>query len=431
VKRLLRAVPPGTLAVGCGLAVLGAASYIHLAAAGHTLDPAGQSSVSVLWALVFSLGIGLFMPVEQEVARLVAGRPVAAGGVSPVLRTGAVLTGILLASLLAVLVAFAGPLADRLFDGDRAMVWALCGAFVGLAASHLTRGVLSGRGMFGWYGAQLGLDGGLRIVLAGGLALAGVRSAAAFAFVLAVAPLAAVLLTLPPVVRALGPGAPVPLPTLARGLTLLIASSLLAQVVVNIGVINARLLEPGEPAFVYALLSAIVLARVPLFVFASLQAALLPALARASAAEDTAGYRRLLLRALAIVALLGVAGGVVAVALGPWLVRELFDAADVLTRIDFVWLAAGTLAYMLALVLGQAVLARGWHGIQALGWLVGTVVLVAITLGPGDVRQRVELAFAIGSAAVIPVLVPFAWRPHRPGAAAEPTPAVSAGIPVD
>jgi hypothetical protein len=137
-------------------------------------------------------------------------------------------------------------------------------------------------------------------------------------------------------------------------------------------------------------------------------------------------------RALVVVSLLGVGGAVPAIALGPWLVRVLFDATDVLTRVDFAWLAAGTVAYMVALVLGQAVVARGWHGSQALGWLAGAVVLTAITLGPGDVRLRVELAFAVGSAAVVPILLPFAWRRHRPGPdQREPVPSVSAGIPVD
>ncbi|MCU1656289.1 MAG: hypothetical protein JWO57_945, partial [Pseudonocardiales bacterium] len=35
MKRLLRVVPAGTLVVGSGLAVLGLASYVHLAVAGH------------------------------------------------------------------------------------------------------------------------------------------------------------------------------------------------------------------------------------------------------------------------------------------------------------------------------------------------------------------------------------------------------------
>ena len=84
-------LPPGTAAVGSGLAVLGAASYVHLAVAGHTLDPARMSSVAVLWSIVFAIGPGLFFPVEQEITRIVAGRRVHRDGAGPVLRRGALL----------------------------------------------------------------------------------------------------------------------------------------------------------------------------------------------------------------------------------------------------------------------------------------------------------------------------------------------------
>jgi O-antigen/teichoic acid export membrane protein len=302
---------------------------------------------------------------------------------------------------------------------------------VGLAAGYLTRGVLSGLGRFGWYGAQLGIDGGLRIAMAAGLGLAGVRSPLAYALILAVAPLVSVALTLPGVLRDLRPGAPVALRALCQGLGLLLASNLLMQVIVNIGVINVKLLSPGDTAFAGSLLNALVLARVPLFVFASLQASLLPALTRAIAAGDIPAYRRLLVRSVGMVTLLGVVGGVPAVAFGPQLVRLLFGKPDVLGRLGFAWLAAGTLAYMVASVVGPAVLARGRHAAQTLGWLVGTAVLVAITLGPGDVRLRVELAFAFGSVAVIPVLAPFAWSRHAPVVTSVPEPVVVAGRKAD
>jgi O-antigen/teichoic acid export membrane protein len=389
----------------------------------------------VLWAIVFSVGIGLFMPVEQEVARMVAARSVAGGGAAPVLRTAAMLTGGLLVAVLAVLALASGPMARHLFDGDRGMVLALGGAFTGLAAEHLTRGILSGLGRFGWYGAQLAVDGGLRIVIAAGLGIAGVDSPLAFALVLAIAPAAAVVLTLPPVLRGLGAGPAVSLAALCSGLGLLIASSLLAQVVGNIGIINVKLLEPDESAIAGALLSALVLARIPLFVFASLQASLLPALTRSVATGDIDGYRRQLARALVVVGLLGLAGAVPATLFGPDLVRLLFDVRSGVNRVDFAWLAGGTLAYMIATVLGQAVVARGWHAGQALGWLVGTVVLVVVTLGPGDVRLRVELAFAAGSLVVAPVLLPFAWRRGRPpatdGAGPDPVPTLATGRPAD
>jgi hypothetical protein len=97
-------------------------------------------------------------------------------------------------------------------------------------------------------------------------------------------------------------------------------------------------------------------------------------------------------------------------------------------------LTFGVLAYMFATVLGQAVVARGWHAGQAVGWLIGTIVLIGVTLGPGDLRLRVELAFAIGSLAVIPVVLPFAWRKGRQPLAPpvlDPTPTLTAGRPAD
>jgi O-antigen/teichoic acid export membrane protein len=411
VRRLAGLLPAGTLAVGAGLAVLGVASYVYLAAAGHTLDTADMSSVSVLWTIVFSVGPGLFLPVEQEIARIVAARRVHRQPAGPVLRRGAVLAAAILVLLLAVLLAGSGPVADRLFAGDRSLVWVLAGALGGLAVAHTTRGVLAGLGRFGWYGAQLGIDGGLRIAMAAVLGALGVASSVWFGLVLALAPIASVLLTAGPVLRARGAGPQVGWAELCRGLGLLLVSALLAQVVVNIAVINVRLLDPDDTAVAAALLSALVLARVPLFVFASLQASLLPGLSTAVAAADPAGYRRLLARALAVVTALAVVGAAFAVPLGPWLVRVLFDTPGVLGVADFAWLAAGTCAYLWAMVLGQGVLAHGRHRDQALAWVAGTAALVLVTLLPGDVAQRVELGFVAGSLVVVAALLPGVRTP--------------------
>ncbi|MFB7261833.1 hypothetical protein ACFCXH_06670, partial [Streptomyces nojiriensis] len=80
IAKLLKALPPGTAMVAGGTAVLGAASYIHLAVAGHSLSEADKAGVSVLWTLVMSVGIGLFFPIEQELTRIVAARVVRGEG---------------------------------------------------------------------------------------------------------------------------------------------------------------------------------------------------------------------------------------------------------------------------------------------------------------------------------------------------------------
>jgi O-antigen/teichoic acid export membrane protein len=203
---------------------------------------------------------------------------------------------------------------------------------------------------------------------------------------------------------------------MCRGLGLLIGTMLLAQLVVNVAVINVRLLSPGDPAVVGALLAAMVLARVPLFVFTSLQASLLPGLAGAIAAGDQARFRQLVARGCAVVTGLGIGAGVPAAILGPWLTRLLFAARPALGHADFAVLAAGTLCYMLAMVLGQGAMAMSRHRDQLLAWLAGTVVLVAVTLGPGDVRLRVEVAYALSSLTVAAALaLVLSLRTRRPG----------------
>lgn len=400
-RRALAMLPPGTALVGAGTAVLGLASYIQLAAAGRTLPSDKMAGVSVLWTLVFSVGLGLFFPVEQEVTRLVAARVVAGEGAAPVLRRAAITSLSLLAVVCVPVVVFARPIAHRLFDGNVSLVGALCGAFGALSVAHVTRGMLAGVGRFRVYGTQLALDGALRVFFSVLLAVAGVDSPLLFAAVLTVPTLISVAVTAPWVLRAAQPGLPGPvLPwrALGAGLLALIPSTLLAQLLVNISVISVKLLAPKDTALITALLSAVVLARVPLFVFGSLQASLLRGLSAAVAAKDRHAYRQLLLRTAVFTGLLGGTGGLAAVLLGPWLVPRLFGSPDLLGWTDFAWLSAGTLFYMLASVLGQALQTTGGHGRQLLAWAVGTAVLIAVTFSPIPIRDRVEIAYAAGAA---------------------------------
>ncbi|HBW18733.1 MAG: lipopolysaccharide biosynthesis protein [Streptosporangiaceae bacterium] len=434
--RVLGLLPSGTLLVGAGLAVLGLGSYAHLAIAGHVLSKPAMAAMSELWAIVFALGLGLFFPIEQELIRLVAARREVGEGITPVVRRATVLAGLIFAATLIALVAAARPMASALFGGDIALVWTLAAAFLALAVVSVSRGVLAGMGRFNAYGSQLGIDGALRIVLACGLGVAGVRSPAAFGLILTVAPLLSAALTLRPLLQDLHPGPPVTWRVMCQGLGLLIGTMLLAQIVVNVAVINVRLLSPGDTAVVPALLDAMVLARVPLFVFASLQASLLPGLAAAIAAGDQARFRQLLVRGCGIVTVLGVAGGLPAVVLGPWLIRVLFNARPVLSYADFALLAAGTLFYMIAMVLGQAAMSISRHRDQLFAWIAGAIVLTVITLSPGDVTFRVVAAYALSSltvclvlAVVLLVRLPKLARAGAPGPAEVMQPAGYTGEP--
>lgn len=398
IWRLSAALPAGTGLVGAGLGILGLAAYGFLAIAGHALDPGDYSDLAVLWMIVFSVGPGLFFPFEQELGRLVAAHRAQGTGAGPVAARITLVGLAVLAVLLTIIFALRAPLADSLFNGDARLVDVLAANLVALTAAHLSRGLLAGHGGFGRYGTQLALDGVLRVALAAVLAAAGVRQAAGYGLVLAVAPLIAVALTARPGMLRPVPGPDVPYSGIAARLGLLVASSTFWLAVVNAGVVSARVLAtPAQAALAGALLSGLVLARIPLFVFSSVQASLLPALSTAAAAGDRAGFRRLLNRTTVAVAGLGAAGAVVCVAVGPWLVRVLFDAGTILDRVDFAWLAAATALYMVATVLGQAGLALAGHRDQAIGWAVGFLVLVGVTSLPVETLLRVELAFLAGS----------------------------------
>jgi hypothetical protein len=96
----------------------------------------------------------------------------------------------------------------------------------------------------------------------------------------------------------------------------------------------------------------------------------------------------------------------------------LFGAEEpVLGCLDFFLLSAGTVAYMFAMVLGQALMVFKRHNLQLLCWAVGTAVLAVITLAPGDVALRVIVAYALGSTATVLAML-AALRLSFPGAGA-------------
>ena len=433
-RRITSALPAGAAVVGAGLAILGVAAYVYLAIAGHAMSATGYADLAVLWMIVFSIGPGLFFPLEQELSRMVADHRARGLGARSIAIRIAVIGGGLLLALSAALLAARGPLTALLFDGRGQMVEVLVLNLAALTAAHLSRGLLSGHAAFGRYGAQLALDGLFRCGLAGVLAATGADSPAAYGLALAIAPLAAVALTVNRSVLAPEPGPAAPYHRVTAGMGLLIASSTLWLGLVNASVVSARLLAaPSEAVLAGALLSGVVLSRIPLFAFSAVQASLLPALSGAAARGDRAGFRRLLLRTSGAVAAMGVAGAVICIAIGPWLVRVLFGNTQLLSRADFAWLGLATVIYMLATVLGQAGLALGGHRDQAVGWAAGFAALLAMTLAPLSILLRVELAFLVGSAVAAVVLALHLrrrarrWQP-QPDATPAPAAAGAAGL---
>lgn len=392
-------LPEGTLAVGGGLVVSGLAAYGFLVVSARALGPEEYAPLGLLWTVVFLVGPGFFLPVEQEVSRALAERRARGQGGGPLLRRAAMLTAAVLGVLLVAVAATAPLSLDKLFDGDVLLVVGLGLALLGTAAGHLARGACSGQGRFVPYAVFLAADGLVRLAICLGLATAGVDSPGLYGVAVGVAPVVAVLIAVAGQRGLVVDGPEAGWGELSRALGILLVASVLSFTLVNGGPMAIDLLgEESEEAQTGRFLNGLVIARVPLFLFQAVQASLLPRLSALAGAgrfdEFRTGLRNLLAVTVAIGAV-ATAGGFL---LGPEVVSLLFGSEFELDHRTLGLLALSCAAYMLAVALAQAVIALGGHRLVALSWAVGVAAFgVTTAFASDDLFLRVELGLVAGS----------------------------------
>jgi O-antigen/teichoic acid export membrane protein len=395
-------LPEGTLAVGAGLLLNGLCSYGFLAVSGRVLGPVEYAPLATLWAVIFVIGPGFFLPLEQEVSRALAARRGRGVGTGPVLRRAAVLGGILAASLVVATVAVGPLMTDRLFNGEWVMVAALAIGQVAFYVTHLARGGFSGLVRFRAYSTLIATDGALRFGFCVALAVIGFEVAGPYGVALAIAPIVAVVIALRGQRGLVTPGPDAPWSELSTALGWLLFGSVLAQTLPNIPVVAVELLSTADQAgAVSEFQVGLIVARVPLFLFLAVQAALLPKLSALAGAglidEFKSGFRRLVV----VVVGIGALGTVAAFTVGPWAVRLLWGSEFDLDNRTLGLLALGSALYMLAVAMAQAVIALHGHARQAFVWLAGVTVFVIVVaaMGGSDVFLRAEVGLVAGAAA--------------------------------
>ena len=402
-------LPEGTTAVGLGLIISGVATYGYLSITKRALGEDLFAPVSLLWFLTFILAPGFFMPVEQEVGRALAHRRALGQGSRPVVQRAAVLEAILLVTITVVMLAISPLLVTHLFDDSWSLFFALLVAFWSYALAHLTRGVWSGTGRFNAYGLLMGSEGVVRMLGAVALAVVGVKAVGPYGLLIGLPAVVAVLLSRRHQHNVLEPGPEASWSELTPNLGWLLVGSVFAAALLNAGPIAASLLKSSsnENALVSQLSTGVIIARVPLFLFQAVQAALLPKLARLAAAgeltEFRVGFRKLLVVVVGTAAL----GTAAAFVLGPWAV-SLFDATLSRSTITLLALASGL--YMIATAIAQAVIALRGHHQVAFGWISALTTFVIVTaLAGDDLLLRVNLGLVSGSTVAL-VWFAFALR---------------------
>jgi len=391
-------LPTGTAAVGAGLLVAGLSAYGFLIVADIPLTEVEFSPLSALWSLVFLAGPGLFLPLEQEISRALAERRARGQGGAPVVRRAATVGAGLGLAVLVLLIATARWSVDHLFDHQLLLLVGFTLGLAGALCGHVTRGCMSGTGHFKGYATYIGADGFLRLLGCVLCVVLGVSTAGWFGIALGIAGLLAVPVALSVERPHLREGPESAFREISSALGYLLAASLLAFGIMNIGPVIVKLLATEAQADAAGrFVKGVVIARIPLFLFQAVQAALLPKLSALAGAGRLGDFRSGLKRLLVVVAGLAVAGTLVGFLLGPFVVGIMFPDADLGAR-TLGLLAAGSGLYMLALACAQAVIALGGHRDQALGWAIGMASLILATwLVSDDLFLRVELGLLIGS----------------------------------
>ena len=394
--RPFRALPSGAITVGAGLAVSGVSAYAFLALASHTLSPSQYASLATLWSLTFLIWPGSFVALEREVARRVASAKSFdlddRRHMGDVYRFGAVLTAVAL-----IVVVISHSYLSHLFGREDWLTVDLAIAGPTIAFQFIVLGIFAGNSDFTGYSLVLALEGASRLALGGVLILLALHTAGPLGLALATAPLIAVLAVVKRLRRcnwklsgiAIGAATP---------LIWSLASNLCLSALVNSGPVLVRIIGRNQPAAIAGkFLSALVIVRIPIFLYAAASGPLMPALVESATRHDWSAFRQTLKRLVILVIALGGAAVPAAALAGPHLMSLVFGKEYVLDSASLALMAGTSGLLILGSTLSVALTATGAVRYMFISWLSGIAVLGISCLIPLDVIRRVELALLFGS----------------------------------
>jgi O-antigen/teichoic acid export membrane protein len=378
----------------------GGLTYVFLAIISRALDDSAYDAFSVYWSLSLIIGFGLFLPVEQELSRLGgAGSGAAALGRAGVrVSLEVAVAGLALLGLLSPLLVALGV--------EPTVLLLAAGFLVVSALQFATRGLLLGAGRLITYSRVLVYDSVLRVALALALAIltwTGVSGATGVEFALAL--MVAILLAHVPFL--VGPlrrgseGAPSLAGTIRSAMLTLIAGTVAAQLLLNVGpiLIDAAGLREGLAGAFQATFS---VARIPLFILVPLQGALVAPLAVLVSTGRARAMTSLMLRIAAAIAALAVVAAVVAALIGPWGIELVFGEGRALEPLQTGLLVAGVFVHAGLVISVQALIAAQRHLRTTYAWLAAVSVFVVATAAlwtPVGAVTAVAIGFLVGSLA--------------------------------
>ena len=397
LEHLMERLPDGTISIGGGLLVNGVTAYIFITISSRDLGAEAYSPVALLWALSFLLGIGFFLPLEQETARIVASRVGRGEGVGPVVRLAGQLGGVLALFLLVISLASRQWFTNEFFNGETTLFIGLLLVVTGLGTAHLVKGTLAGLGRFNGYARYIIGEGVGRLLLVGVVLMFTTKSVGAYGLAIGLAPFLGIFIATTKQKEVFTPGPKAKVGDLSRALGSLLLASVATALVLNASPLAVQILATDQEIDESGkFLNALLVARVPLFFFQAVQAALLPRLSRLAGQEKFLELWRELKRLLSLVVGLGAAAVLFMGLLGPQIVVFAFGEEFRVSHGDMALLACSSAGLMIALSLTQALIACKAQGRMATAWVVGVGVFpAALSIAKNHLFLRVEIALII------------------------------------
>lgn len=384
--------------VGAGFLVSGVASYGFLVLAARALGPARYAPLAAFWSLAFLIGPGVFSVSEKEATRRISAGLAVKKSDGPVTRRIALIGLLTCFALVLVGVVCESFLRLDLFNGSWIMFAALTLSLPSIFVQYMAEGVVIGNSRFTAYSAVISAEGVARLAGAVLLVLVGVRTAGPFGLVVAIAPALSVLVAVPTLRRSTLGGQFVDYRTLLRSIAWLVGGSLGLTIMVNSGTVLAKALAHGESSEIASrFLAGMVLVRVPLFLYNSVAATALPALAADAASNHWDSFNHKLNRLLGWVCLLGLVTTGAAGLIGRSLIRLVFGTAYDLPSPDLAALAGSVAALLVATTLTVAMQAIGQEKFLCLCWGLGVAVMAACAVALHPLLQRIEVGLLAGS----------------------------------
>ncbi|MFZ4516546.1 MAG: hypothetical protein ACOYN3_09580 [Acidimicrobiia bacterium] len=417
VARAREAVPEGTFVVGLGMVIAAAAAYIVVIIVNAAVGDKEYAGFAVFWSLLFIVGPGLFLPLEQEVARAISERRANGVGSTPLIRKAALLGGGTCLALIGVSIACSQLIIEHLFHNNPQLLIGFVIGLAGFAVMHLVRGTCSGNSRFVPYGVMIGAEGVIRLAFVVALAAIGTSSSGPYGIAMGVAPFIAALAVLLDRKGLLSTGPTATWSELSAALALLLAGSVLAQVLAYAALLVVNVLEGSRDAEIArSFTNAFFVARIPVLMFMAVQAALLPRLARLAASDAHLDFRTAFKRLLAVVLGVAALGTVVAWTIGPFVGRLLFSPEKFqISNFDLGVLAAGSGAFIIGQTIAQALIAmkRYWH--VSISLFLGCVAFgVGIAAMPNvHTTLRASAAFFAGSLVASVVMLALVQKDLR------------------